>query len=257
MLLPRIPLPFLGRDGSVLAMNLASAPNIADRQSLAAFHAIGGNIFHLHGEGGETESRNRFGQWLSVRRAHRHDLIVLTQVCHEGYDPVAETAIDRLAPSHLRHDISEDLALLQTDYLDAVYFAGPPALDFDPEPLLYALAAEISQRRIRAFGVFNWPPELIRRAIVAAARSRDLPGISFIVTTELSLAAPTRPRWPGYVPFADLRPVVTELQLTVFAWLDQANLFVPTITANGPRAGTLLPIVPSMPVSMLRAHIAN
>jgi aryl-alcohol dehydrogenase-like predicted oxidoreductase len=92
--------------------------------------------------------------------------------------------------------------------------------------MLRALAAEIAGGRIRAFGVRNWSPDQIRLAN-AHARGHGLARISFVVTTELSIAAANHPRWPGYVSFECLRPLVAEQSLAVLTWIDAANLFVP------------------------------
>src|SRR5262245_55053334 len=124
----------------------ASAEPGSHRVGLEKYYRLGGNCIHLHGEGGETHSREAVGQWLQ-ERGLRSELFLCTQICHEGWDAVGQRAIDRVTPDAISADISADLSLLQTDWLDLVYIANPPAAEF--EPVLEAIAAEIAQGRIR------------------------------------------------------------------------------------------------------------
>jgi aryl-alcohol dehydrogenase-like predicted oxidoreductase len=208
-------------------LNLSSQPGSPHAQSLYRFFAAGGNAIHLHGEGGEEESRIAAGEWMK-ETGSRSKMFVCTQVCHEGWNDAAQVEIDRLTPAAIEEDIARDLDLLQTDYLDFVYFScdGSQA---PVEPLMDTLEEQRRLGRIRSFGARNWSAERINRTN-SYATQRGFPGFSAIVTTELSLGQPNEPLWPGYSPFdGTLKGAVIHWNLAVFAWLTDFNqaLFIP------------------------------
>jgi Aldo/keto reductase family len=185
----QINVPSLGR----LLSNVMTCPSSAEPDShesgLEEYVRLCGNGVHLHGEGGETHSRRAVGRWLE-RTGRRTDLFLCGQICHEGWDALARAAIDRLTPEAVVADITADLALLGTDYLDLVYVTNAPGRSC--EPVIEAIASEISRGRVRAFGVRNWTPEKIQAAH-AHLVSLGSPGVAAIVTTELALLTATCP----------------------------------------------------------------
>jgi len=222
-----VSIPSLSKQMSALTLNLSSRPGAPRAQSLDRFFAGGGNTLHLHGEGGEEESRKAAGEWIATTGS-RQAMFVCTQICHEGWDEAAQVEIDRLTPAAIVEDIAHDLDLLQTDYLDFVYFScdSPKA---PVEPLMDALQEQRRVGRVRSFGARNWSAERINQANGYSRRQNYL-GFSAIVTTELSLGQPNEPLWPGYTPFDNgLLAAIRNWDLTVFAWLSDFNqaLFIP------------------------------
>jgi aryl-alcohol dehydrogenase-like predicted oxidoreductase len=218
MPLRQIEVPQFGRRLS----NIMACPSSAVAEShlpgLELFHKLGGNCIHLHGEGGETHSRTATGEWLA-RRKVRSDFFLCTQICHEGWDPVAERAIERCTAVAVEEDISTDLELLGIEYLDLVYIANPPR---STEAIVDAIAREVTLGRVHFFGVRNWTEAQIRIFQREATR-RGAPGISALVTTELALPAATCPLWPQDTPFAQLEEVVREFGLLVLSHSDGWN----------------------------------
>lgn len=213
----QVNIPSFGRTLSNLMGAPSSSQHGGHEAGLDAFRELGGNCLHLHGEGGETESKEATGKWLRDC-GNREDFFLCTQVCHDSWDEVNRRPINRFTPEALREDVIIDLELLGTGHLDLVYLDDSPLSAC--EPMVDAMAEEIACKRVRAFGVRNWRAERIRAAI-AYATARSLPRISAIVTTELSLPRAARPLWPEYLPFdAELFDVVNEWSLTVFAHVE-------------------------------------
>ena len=109
-----------------------ACPSSAEPEShepgLEAYRELG-NCIHVHGEGGETHSRQAVGQWLK-RHGRRSDFFLCCQICHEGWDPVAQRSVDRFAPEAVAADVAGDLSLIRTEYLDLVYVANAPGGNF-------------------------------------------------------------------------------------------------------------------------------
>jgi aryl-alcohol dehydrogenase-like predicted oxidoreductase len=214
-----IPVPSVGRSLSNIMAGLSSAAPESHEAGLDAFHRLGGNCLHVHGEGGETHSRAALGCWL---RKHdvRQDMFICTQVCHDGWDATAEETTDRFTPEALREDIAADLALIETGYLDLVYAAS--VTDSGLASFIDAMAVEIRQGRVRAYGVRNWTDRQLREAANYARRT-GVPGPSAVVMTELALPVASQPLWPEDIPFAQLENAVHDLGLAVFAHADAFN----------------------------------
>jgi Aldo/keto reductase family len=217
----QIEIPSLGRRlSNIMASPSSSEPDSHDA-GLDAFHSLGGNCIHLHGEGGEQHSRQATGNWLQKTRL-RERFFLYTQICHDDWDEIHRRPVSRFTPSAISEDITIDLELLGTEYLDSVYLDDAPEAAF--EAIIEALGEQIKRRRIRAFGVRNWSAARIRAANAFAA-SRKLPPITSIVTTELSLLRAAGPLWPEYLCFdVELRGVVTEFGLAVFAHVSDLTM---------------------------------
>lgn len=223
---PTVRIPGLNRDIGRIMLAARPFPQEPHAATLDRFLAVGGNAIHLHGEGGETLSREAVGAWMQDRQT-REQVVLCSQICHDGWDEATQTEFDRLTPEGIEEDISHDLALLQTNALDVVYLS----CDMPTTPvaaILESLAEQWQRGRIHAYGVRNWSAERILEAN-AYARLRGIPGFSVLVTTELSLGVPVEPTWPDYVPFAEQRECVRAQNLAVFAWVSDFNhgLFVP------------------------------
>lgn len=188
---------------------------------LDEYRTLGGDCLHLHGEGGETRSREATGRWIRKREL-RSQMFVCTAICHAGWNKQLARPIHRLNPASIADDISTDLALLRTDYLDLVCLSeDDPSITI--RDVLEPLIAERKRGRIRAFGVSEWTPDRIREAN-SYARRRGVPGIAAVVTTELALATPSEPLWPEYLPFdAAIKECAASEKLTVLAWVSDLN----------------------------------
>jgi aryl-alcohol dehydrogenase-like predicted oxidoreductase len=199
----------------------SSAEPDTHEAALDEYLRLGGNCLHLHGEGGETHSRQAAGRWLRSKGL-RPEFLLCAQICHSGWDDTTHRAIDRFTPGAVSEDVAAELDLLMTGYLDLVYLDDNPQAPL--EPLLEALGREIKRGRVRALGVRNWTADRIDAADSCFSR-QGLPGVAVIVTTELALAAATGPLWPEYVPFrGPLQQAVHSSRRAVFAHADDINL---------------------------------
>jgi 1-deoxyxylulose-5-phosphate synthase len=214
MSLRQIYLSPLRRNLSVFMIDPSSSPDVDYEAGLQAFQRMGGNAIHLHGEGGEINSRQATGKWLRTY-ALRPFFFLCTQICHDDWDDAAQQSIVRFTPEALHQDIATDLELLGTDYLDMVYLDDRPDLPF--EPLIEALRSEIALGRVHSFGVRNFTPERLQSAHAFAIKEMGQ-GIAAVITTELSLLIPNHPLWSDYVPFDNpLRQTIVELGMIVLA----------------------------------------
>jgi aryl-alcohol dehydrogenase-like predicted oxidoreductase len=223
----------LGRKLSNVMAHPASASGYAQAQGLEKYAQMGGNCIHLHGEGGEVDSRRATGDWLEDRGV-RGEFFVGTQICHTGWDEDSERAVDRFTPEAVQEDIGQDLELLRTKYLDFVYLDDSPGADF--EAVIKAIGAEVANGRVRAYGVRNWTAERLRAVVEFAARE-GLPTIGAVVTTELAPVVASEPLWPEYVAFDEgLRSAVVELGLGVLAHAEDFSLGMLLFEDDGAKA---------------------
>ena len=192
-----------------------------DDKDFDDFVELGGNCFYLHGEGGETQTRKNLASWIK-RLGIRDDLVLFFQICH-GHDEVTSVLeASRFSPKSVSDDIEENLNLLDTDHLDLVVLGGDNE-NIPAAEIIDVLEAEKAQGRISAYGTFNWSSARIQEAQDYAA-NKELVGLSFVNTTELSLATPTSAVWEGYTPFdASMKGLVTQRQLPVLAWASDFN----------------------------------
>jgi len=186
----------------------------AHEVALQTYHRQSGNALHLHGEGGEVHSRRETGAWLRAHRL-RQSYFVCTQICHDDWDETNKQPINSFTPRAVHDDITTDLDLIGTDFLDMVYLDDRPELAF--EPVIEAIGREIASGRLRSFSVRNFTSERLRAAQMFALDTIGQ-GIAAVVTTELSLFVANYPLWSEYVPFdKKLRQEVAELGLGVLA----------------------------------------
>jgi hypothetical protein len=127
----RLNVPSLRRSLSNVMACPSSAEPDSHQAGLEEYYRLGGNCIHLHGEGGETHSRRAVGKWLRERDV-RPDFFLCSQICHEGWDPVGQRAIDRCTPEAVVADIAADLDLAGTDYLSSIRGVTIPAFRLGP-----------------------------------------------------------------------------------------------------------------------------
>ena len=127
----------------------------------------------------------------------------------------------RFSPKSVSDDIEENLNLLDTDHLDLVVLGGDneniPAAD-----IIDVLEAE--KRKVEFCLRYIQLVVCKDPRIPGYAANKELVGLSFVNTTELSLATPTSAVWEGYTPFdASMKGLVTQRQLPVLAWASDFN----------------------------------
>ena len=221
MALRRIKLPGCDFPLSVLMGAPSSANFETHAKGLEAFRQLGGNCIHLHGEGGETHSRQFVGDWL--RKSNTDSpFYVCTQICHDQWDAVNGRSIMRFSSDAVHEDVAMDLLLTDLGQINMVYLDDRPTMPF--EPVFDALHEEWAAGRIQGIGVRNWTPDRILAAH-SYCLSRGKPTLEALFTTELALLSASVPLWPGYVPFdSTLRRLVSDLNLCVFAHATDATL---------------------------------
>lgn len=156
---------------------------------LDAYVEVGGNtVDTAHGyRSGQSEIA--IGHWMKAR-GNRHNMLFLTKGAHHDANG------PRVNAQAITSDLTDSLQRLQTDYVD--FYAlhrDDPAVSV--EPIIDILNQHITAGKIRAIGASNWTHERIQLANDYAA-SNGLIGFSFS-STNLSLAQPNMPRWPGCV----------------------------------------------------------
>jgi aryl-alcohol dehydrogenase-like predicted oxidoreductase len=216
----QVAIPSLRRSVSCLMAHPSSAEAESHEPGLEKYRALGGNCIYLHGEGGETHSREAVGRWLNQHRL-RDEFVICATICHDDWDEERKRPINRFTAPAVAQDIRTDLDLLNTSYLDLVDVGDHLTSVF--EPMLEAIEKEITAGRIRGWALSNWSVERLEAAFDHAARI-GLPPVSAVRTTELALARADHPLWPEYVPFADLEPAVRPAQLPVLAHVGDFNI---------------------------------
>jgi aryl-alcohol dehydrogenase-like predicted oxidoreductase len=220
MAIARCFVPSLNRSLSRFMAAASSSQPDSHIAGLDLFERLGGNCIYLHGEGGETHSREATGRWLRERR--RADFFLATQICHDDWDEAASKPINRFTSAAVAEDIGTDLELLGADHLDLVCLGDQPALSF--EPILTALASEIAVVRIGTYALSSWSADRAQAAI-EFARKNKLPSPAALQTTELALLRATAPLWPEYPAFdSRLKQVARDNSLAVFAHVEDFNL---------------------------------
>lgn len=210
----------LGRLSRLMA-HPSSAQAETHFAGLDLYRQLGGNCIYLHGEGGETHSRQAAGRWLR-ERGLGDEIFVSAQIAHDHCDNANQSAIDRFTAGGVEEDVAKDLDLIGVRRLDLVTLGDKPRSPLDP--VIDAMAREINAGRLRAYALANWSADRIVAAIDYARRA-GLPAPAAIFTTELSLLRASAPLWPEYAPFAgDVERVVREHRLAVLAHVDDLNL---------------------------------
>ncbi|TVY10927.1 aldo/keto reductase [Paenibacillus cremeus] len=156
---------------------------------LDAYADMGGNTIDTAHGYGEGESERAIGAWLRSRNNRERVLILTKGAHHDENGP-------RVNPQAITSDLTESLERLQTNYVDfyALHRDDP---NVPVEPIIDILNEHIAAGKIRAIGGSNWTHQRLQEANEYAAR-QGLQGFTFS-STNLSLAKPNIPRWPGCV----------------------------------------------------------
>ncbi len=219
-----LPVSVLGLGtGSPKAFRRATYPRGA--ALLDAFLAAGGTLIDTAPVYNAGESEETVGRWLRERETRRA-VVLVTKGCHplfDPQDPFAKPWEPRVTPEAVHADLNESLERLQTDYVD-VYLLHRDDEQMPVGPLIETLNRELSDGRIRAFGVSNWRSARIAQAN-AYARQNHLRGF-VIGSPSLSLPRPVRMLFPGTV-FADEaeRAWYAREQFPLLAWSSNAAEF--------------------------------
>lgn len=150
---------------------------------------VGGNtVDTAHGyRAGESEKA--LGIWMKAR-GNRDRIHILTKGAHH------DEKGPRVNPQAITSDLTESLHRLQTEYVD-LYALHRDDPEVSVEPVIDILNEHMASGKIRAIGASNWTHQRIQQANDYAAKN-GLIGFSFS-STNLSLAKPNIPRWPGCV----------------------------------------------------------
>ena len=184
-----ITLPTFGRELCVVMAAPASSQYDSLEPRLDAFRALGGNCLHIHGEGGETQSRIETGKWI-CERGVREIFFLASQICHDGWNELLQQEVNRFTPGAVREDIALERELIGTEYLDFAYFDDRPDKPF--EEVILAIGAELEAGKLRAFGARNFSEKRLR-TVHEYAKKAIGNGFSAVVTTEHSLYTPNLP----------------------------------------------------------------
>jgi 1-deoxyxylulose-5-phosphate synthase len=183
---------------------------------LDEFVKLGGNCIdtaHVYG-GGKSEAG--IGLWLQERGA-REKMVILDKGCHPyGTGP-------RVAPEFIRADLADNLARLNTTYVDMwVFHRDNPEVPVGP--LVEELNTHIAAGKIRVLGASNWSHTRIQE-FNEYAYKKSLHG--FVLSSpHLSLAVPKEAMWAGSISVSpEAKQWHTEKQFPLFAWSSQARGF--------------------------------
>ena len=176
------------------------------------FFDAGGNAFHIHGEGGETTTRETFGRWISDNDLSE-EVFVFLQVAHDNGDDPADFHRSRYSKSKLEAELRNHLRMMQRNTVEAVDFGGDNRA-YDVVNMVASMHHLRELGVVKHFGTYNWEADRIAE-LQQAAGDRGQPGFDFVVTTELCIARPTEPIWPGWTSFDDaMERVVGEHNLS-------------------------------------------
>ena len=210
---------------------LVFAPHRANKETNATdyqkFFDAGGNTFHLHGEGGESLTRTTFGTWINEKNIS-NDVFIFAQIAHDDGDDPSKFENSRFSKTRLEQEIKDNLAMIQKDHIEALYFGGDNE-NYSVDDIVESMNHQIALGIVNHFGVFNWTPERIA-ALQDAAKEKGLTGFTFIITTELCMATPTSAVWEGYTPMdTKMKRIIQEYDLCVLGWATDFNqsLFIP------------------------------
>ncbi|CAN7618841.1 aldo/keto reductase [Paenibacillus sp. LjRoot153] len=156
---------------------------------LDAYVDVGGNVVDTAHGYRAGESEKAIGLWMKAR-GNRDRIHILTKGAHHDANG------PRVNAEAITSDLTDSLQRLQTDYIDfyALHRDDP---EVAVEPIIDILNEHIHAGKIRAIGASNWTHQRIQSANEYAARN-GLIGFTFS-STNLSLAEPNMPRWPGCV----------------------------------------------------------
>ncbi|MBO7747206.1 aldo/keto reductase [Paenibacillus sp. MWE-103] len=160
-----------------------------ERAMLRAYAEAGGATFDT---AHQYRGREKLlGQWLAEENL-RDKVAILTKGAHHDDGSPGP----RVNPAAIRQDLTESLERLGTDHVELyALHRDDPAVEVGP--IIEELHAHAEAGRIGAFGASNWTHERIQEANDYAA-AHGLTGFAFS-STNLSLAKPQAPRWPGVV----------------------------------------------------------
>jgi aryl-alcohol dehydrogenase-like predicted oxidoreductase len=213
--------PSVGRRLSRLMAAPSSAQPDTHFAGLDAYQRLGGNSIYLHGEGGETHSREATGRWLTEHRL-RTEFFLCTQVCHDDWDDTNNRPVDRFTSAGIAEDVAKDLDLIRVERIDLISLGDNPNSPF--EPVIDAISREIKAGRVGAYGLRSWSAKRIRLAVDFVNRAGIYPPAA-VFTTELSLPRAISPLWPEYIPFSRaVEELVLETRLAVFAHVEDFNI---------------------------------
>jgi len=184
---------------------------------LDTYVEVGGNMVDTAHGYRAGESEKAIGIWMKSR-GNRSRIHILTKGAHHDENG------PRVNARAITSDLTESLHRLQTDYVDfyALHRDDPGV---SVEPVIDVLNEHIASGKIRAIGASNWTHHRIQQANDYAAKN-GLIGFSFS-STNLSLAKPNIPRWPGCVS-ADEATCEWHQQtgIPLFSWSSLAGGFL-------------------------------
>ena len=159
-------------------------------EMLDDFYALGGNTVDTGRH--YRESEKMLGNWMNSKGV-REKFNVLTKACHPTRELPDTPRVNAFA---IREDLEASLNDLNTDYID-LYALHRDDVNVSVKEIIDELNVHINAGKIRAIGTSNWSLERLIEAN-EYAKANGLRPFTFN-SPNLSLARPTKPRWPGCV----------------------------------------------------------
>jgi aryl-alcohol dehydrogenase-like predicted oxidoreductase len=177
---------------------------------LDRFVAAGGRLVETANSYAGGRAEREIGAWLPDAP---RDVVCITKV---GHPPPGRSGSD---PDRVRTEVRRSLERLRVDRLDVVLLHRDDVTT-PAEELLAPLVEAVRDGLATALGVANWSPDRLREAAAVAGPSGGLAAAS----SQLSLAVPARPLWPGTVHAdREMLDLHTELGLPLLAWSANAR----------------------------------
>ena len=181
----------------------------------------GGNVFHIHGEGGEEVTRQTFANWIVDIPLSERPFTIFQTAHNDGDDP-ERFEDSRFTYHSIKEEIQYNLNLTGIKKIDAIYFAEDN-LEYEIVDIQETIDRLIYEGLVDYVGLYNWSLERIRD-LQKSAKSKNQKSISFIITTEYSLLMPNFGTWDGYVLInEDFKKYLEEEDLLLIAWTTDFN----------------------------------
>ena len=203
---------------------IAFAPHgieLTSAKNYSNFYNKGGNVFHIHGEGNEKVTRKTFANWLRTIPEKENIFTVFKLLIMRGMTRLNLTNQDFPFTS-IKEEIDYNLKLTGLNKIDAIYFAEDNS-NYSIQLIQKTIHQLIENGLVNYIGLFNWSLDRIKEYNIFQ-KKKNQEGVSFIITTELSILKPNFGIYDGYIEIdEEFENYLVEEGLLLIAWTTNFN----------------------------------